>query len=449
MATRSWTGGAVTLKDTKTVTIANTWANDTDSATITINGKDLVVSIGTDDSSAQVATAIKEAFNGDAQTGTGDHTSSPAFTDGGGQAIPEFTEMVATVSGSVVTLTATDNAAGKPITVTETVTTAGSGTAVIATTINGTGPNDMNNADNWSGDTLPVDGDTVIFDSGDVDALWNLQALAIQPVAFTRTASYTGKIGLSEMNTDNSGQAYDEYRTTYWTWANDGGTSATTVTLEGGGGRTKIDFADAGNITVNGTGKGTRNEFDVPEILLKGTDSDTIINVQRGDVGAAFYAGEAFTLASLKMGWISSRALDAQVFLGTGCTTSSMAVTKAGGELEINTAFASITQTAGETTVNGTGAISGVQKIYGGVYRINTTGTVSGVITAGGSGEVTFDGDPRTKTVSNPIEKHGDRSIIRDHQKAVTSLVVDCNESEASDNIELGTDARLTRAATA
>ena len=233
------------------------------------------------------------------------------------------------------------------------------------------------------------------------------------------------------------------------TFDNAGGTSASTFTLEGGGSRTKLDFTDAGNLTINVPDKTQRDETHVPEILLNGTDADTILNVSRGDIGCAFYAGEGLVIDKLNMSYVSDQQADAVVELTDGVTLSSCDIEKFGGRLIFASALATIEQNAGETTVNGSGAITGVQKIRGGIYRVDTTGTISGVITVSDAGIVTFNGDPQAKTVSNPIEKYGSQSQIIDNFKVVASLVIDNNEASSLRGIEGGTDARWTRAATA
>lgn len=79
--------------------------------TLTINGNDLVVTVGVSDlTDALVATAVSEAINStDALDGTVAIGTTDATSNVGGQSIPEFTEFEATVSGVVVTI---DSACG-------------------------------------------------------------------------------------------------------------------------------------------------------------------------------------------------------------------------------------------------------------------------------------------------------------------------------------------------
>jgi hypothetical protein len=112
-----WTGDAVAIVQQDTITVGVTWIQG-ETITLTINGKDLVVTVGSSVTTANVATLLKEAINGDTLTdttaacspkGTGYTISAPV---GGGPLIPEFAEVTAEVSAAVVTVTG--DTAGKP-----------------------------------------------------------------------------------------------------------------------------------------------------------------------------------------------------------------------------------------------------------------------------------------------------------------------------------------------
>ena len=143
MATIKWQGTAPAVAQVDTITVADTWATG-DTASITIGDATLTLTVGTDDTTAQVATAIKEMINGDTQTGTGDHTFSDTGDNRG-----EFEDITATVDGSVVSCTA-DNA-GEPFTMTATEVTAGDGTATRAASTASSGPN------HWDTAVIPWD----------------------------------------------------------------------------------------------------------------------------------------------------------------------------------------------------------------------------------------------------------------------------------------------------
>jgi hypothetical protein len=61
VATISFIGNAADVRQISTITLGGTWLG-AETATVTCNGKDIVVTIGTGTSTANVAIAIKEAL---------------------------------------------------------------------------------------------------------------------------------------------------------------------------------------------------------------------------------------------------------------------------------------------------------------------------------------------------------------------------------------------------
>ena len=133
-----WANEAATrVAEVNTITIANTWAA-ADTITVEINGKPLLVTIGSLITTAQVANTLKQAWEGEDFT-DGTATVSPS---GGGPALDEYSQITATVSGSIVTLTA-DNAGVRRNTntvMTVAENTAGDGTATLASSVVAAGP---------------------------------------------------------------------------------------------------------------------------------------------------------------------------------------------------------------------------------------------------------------------------------------------------------------------
>lgn len=205
MAIRTFINNAVDTKDAWTVTIALTWAA-ADTITMTINSKTLVVTIGTLVTTAQVATTLKEAWNGTTFT----DTTASCIPQGGGASIPEFAELAATVSSSVVTLLSAT--AGVPHTLTsgEVGATAGNGTATVAHSVTATGQYYGDNVLNWLEGATPVDGDDVVID-GPYKWKYGMAFSAIQPASFTLGLRCTAatQVGLPWTNANG----YNEYRT--------------------------------------------------------------------------------------------------------------------------------------------------------------------------------------------------------------------------------------------
>lgn len=207
-ATKTWTGNAAAVPQITTLTVAGTWA-DTETATMTVNGKAIVVTLVGSETTANVAIALKEAWMAGARldgTATTDATSNA----GGGQ-FGEFVEMSATVSGSVVTLIGVTP--GKPVTI-SVAETAAAGTLTAATPQAATGPHHWDNAKNWDTGTVPVDDDTVVFRDSGEGVYYGLPNGSLE-VTIQQYRSFTGWIGLPQINRDNPALPYYEYRQRY------------------------------------------------------------------------------------------------------------------------------------------------------------------------------------------------------------------------------------------
>ena len=125
MASNRWLGRAQAIAQVDTVTSTGSPAQN-DTITLTINTKNLVVTIGeASPTTTTVALAIKEAWENETFTDPL-NSKTPA---GGGDDIAEHAEITATASGAVVTLT--HDTPGTPFTLS--VTETGSGTAPEAT----------------------------------------------------------------------------------------------------------------------------------------------------------------------------------------------------------------------------------------------------------------------------------------------------------------------------
>jgi hypothetical protein len=178
MATVRWVGKAQSTAQLDTITISAYDAATTYS--VTINGK--VVSVAGVTSTSATASALATALQASEE--------------------PEFTEITFAAASSTVTCTA--NTAGTPFTMTVGAS-GGTGTMSTTTTTANSSPNDLNNAKNWSGGSLPTNADDVVFDAGEVDVKWNLSSLSgVTLTSLTRRVGYTGKIGLPEYNQDGS-----------------------------------------------------------------------------------------------------------------------------------------------------------------------------------------------------------------------------------------------------
>lgn len=420
-----------------TVTVANTWAQG-DTVTLTIDGIDAVVTIGTLVTTDQVATTIKQAFNGETLTDTS-ASCSPTIAQGGAVNIPQFAELTATVTSSVVTLTGATE--GKPVTISVTESTAGSGTATYSGTVTATGASHFSNADNWDSGTVPVDDDAIVFDEGSKSFLYDLSP-AIQPASVDVTAGYTGKIGLAETNADDSAATYKEYRTKYLTFDNNSVTTTYTIGAGDGrcSGRVRLD-AGAGQSIFNVFRTGTREVYDVPPVLFKGTHSSNEVNNFNGDIGIAVFAGETSTVATLRHGNGSSSS--AVTYCGAGVTLSSATVTVNGGTLTTNSAISSVTQTSG-TWVHQRGNVTTVN-VDGGTAQWKAGSATISTLRVGPSGTFDKSLDTRPLTVTNAVQLYKGATLRDPHGSITFSAGITLNRCTLDDvTLDVGTNKTIT-----
>jgi hypothetical protein len=410
MATRRWLGAAKNVRQVDTITVANTWATS-DDVTVTINGVDLVIVIGSLVTTAQVATTIKQAINGETLTDTA-ATVSPPIADGGGRALAYFREITAAISAastSVVEITGGQTGDyDKPFTLSVTETTAGDGTATEATATAATGPHHWNNIDNWSGATVPVDNDDVVFDSGSVGCKYSL-VTGIQPASVTVTNDFSGPnayIGLPEVNEDSSSYPYAETRTKYLTF--DDNSVTTTYDIgrgDGSGSRVLRISAGAGQIIWNQSGAGQRLKTGIPATLLIGTHTANVVNVNAGDLGIAFFEGEAAHVATLRIG--SGVVSGAKCVCGDGVDLANASIVQNGGAAEINSATGSGTIVVGQNgtlSIKGTAAHASIDVEPGGTVYYQTNGTLGTLCRVQTGGKFIRFADLRPATITPAVQ---------------------------------------------
>jgi hypothetical protein len=392
MADTSWLGRAGAVAEVDTITIAGTWAQN-DTATITINGKDMVITIGTLTTTAQVATTIKEAYEGETLT----DTSASVIPSGGKSDFTEHSELTATVSSSVVTLTAND--AGTPWNVNSgmavTENTAGDGTATLANATAATGPNHYDNVDNWSGGAVPTTEDVWVENSA-VSILYGLSQAGNTLASFNQAASYTGDIGLPKTNASG----YPEFRLDYLA------VDVTALRIgygQGtGAGRVKINSGTIlSGVTVESTGSPA--EVGLGAFIWKGTNVGNTLNVQNGNVSVAPFDGE-------------TAALSGAVTIAQGTTEFGKGVTFQGGS-SITAESANVTARSNLVTLtNATGVVTVEETATVGTMTIDTPATViyksSGtVIAANINGTLDCSQDNRARTITTGTIGRGGRVI--------------------------------------
>lgn len=400
-ATRRWLGHATAVAQVNTVTPT---AVNAATYTITINAKSISYTADGTATVAEITAGLTSAFN-----------ASTA---------PEFSEITATDSTTLVTLTA--DVAGYPFTNTS---SASAGTNVTATTTAATGPYHWDAATNWSGATVPVSTDDVVIENTSVPILYGLAQSAVTLTSLTINQSFTGTIGLPTRNANG----YDEYRATYLA------ISATTVTIGrgdgSGAGRIKLDTG-VNAVTLNVINSGSTLETGLEALQWKGANASNAANIWGGSAGLAVLAGETGSVTNLRVNGGTVRC-------GSGLTITNK--DQSGGTLTTQSNIGtSCTQNGGiHYHVNGTIATS---QIDGGVLYYSAPNTIT-TMNVGSGGTVDFSQDLRAITCTTCNLYAG--GTIRDTQGRVTwTNGIDLERCSIEDvTIDVGAHKKLTIAA--
>lgn len=401
MATRVWLGAAVPVPCVQVITIGGSYSAD-ETITITVNGKSLVLTVGTGQTDLdEILDDLVAMINGDPANGT--ETRSAL-----GSEVGEFYYITATEDGATE-LTLTGAADGRPFTAVATEDS-GSGTfvAAVPTASTGTGPSMFSNTANWSADTVPVDGDDIVFDHrAAADLLYGLDQHAVTPASITISPGFANRrIGLPDVNRDNSMLPYDEVLDTHLMLGESGDSTNIAVHIDAPScSRIRLNTGTS-QATILVSGTGARELQNVPPFEFLGTHASNEMTVDKGDVGIAMGDGQSATVATLRMNWDNDRNNDAIVHCGDGATLTT--ITKSGGQLETNSNVTTLTQSAGVTVFKagrGTAATMTTGTIYGGTVYYESSGTWT-TATVVGPGCVDFRNDNRGRTVTN-IVFHG------------------------------------------
>ena len=378
--TRYWLGAAIPVPEVKSYEFAGTWLA-TETATITINGKTLTLTAGTVVTVTQMAADMVDMINGAAANQDEGRSAL-------GSAIGEFAPLTATSDAGVVLITGADD--GRPIgTVTVGHTSAGGTFAASTpeTVTSGTGPNYADDIDNWSGDTVPIAGDTIVFDHHAAAGPKYNMAMGIAPASIQVTDGFRYGIGLSQVNKDAAAHPFDEHLPTYMTFTSCADVRVNAVNAAS----IRLDFgAAASAITVESTGRSS--ETGVPALLLKANHGSNSLNVVNGDVGVCVEAGSVGELGTLSIGGQGAPSVK------TGPGVVLAAATVNSGSLVARSAITNLVVNGG--TVEQIGAAIGTTTltINGGAFFPRSSGTHAAVYQSAGIIDCTRDGQTRTVT---------------------------------------------------
>jgi len=258
----------------------------------------------------------------------------------------------------------------------------------------GTTSNAWGTAANWSTGSLPVDGDTVIFENNSNPCAASDQS-AIELAALYIYASYTGEIGDRPSNANPKGG----YLQIGATICNIGRQLSPVGVQQPGSPMINLDLqADASAVTVESTCAGSSIPGQHP-VALKFNENTSTLNVRRGKVMvAARGRDEASVLASITMGALGAPDSYTDIVVGTGVTCA--AYVKNSGNLLLQSSTTNFTQDGGTTRTEGSVSISGDTKINAGLLIPNAAGTTA-ALDIGAGAFVDFLRSQVARTVTN------------------------------------------------
>lgn len=296
---------------------------------------------------------------------------------------PEFEEITWTSSGAVVSATGPDD--GAPITVAK--TDGGSNSTTLATLTAALSPYDANDAANYAGGALPVNGDRVVLQDGDVPMKYNLSSLTAVTFTVLRKGTYTGSIGLPDTNP----AGYPEYRSTHLE------TAGVTIELEGASGdqagqfRFKSTAGSAVTITVRGGNAGAVG-YEVVEV--HGTPASSVLRIAGGSVAVAPKVGQTATLGTLTASNASLR-IGPDVTLSGGATLNNVSASI------LSSWSGTLALDGGDVSVGG--AAAGVLQIDGGRVVWRSTGNPGNSPAIGSGATLDLSQAPTTLTIGGTI----------------------------------------------
>lgn len=318
------------------------------------------------------------------------------------------------------------------------LTSTGSQDLTLSTTITATGPNNLNDAENYSTGSLPVNSDTLIFDDPNAgDVLWNLDALSAVTLTklVVRQSFENKRIGLANHN-----GSYYEYRTTELTVGatsievgNGDGSGPTLVRINTGTVQTAIEVLNSGR----------SQDSNLKAVTWRGTHASNTAEILGGEFAAAIGQAESATLLTLRVLASEVAGNTPSVFSGPGVTLGTVQVD--GGNAKLNSAIGtSLTVNDGQVVLSGSGAVAQLNGL-GGKVVYNTSGTLGGNTVMAGEGVLDFSQDMTTKTITNPIEMQGEKCQVLDPNKVTSGLILDFNYADVTINgMKMGRNRRIT-----
>ena len=321
-----------------------------------------------------------------------------------------FQEIVWTVASNVVTATA--QTPGTPFTLA--ASSSGGATLTRSAVTANVSPSDAGNAANWdrnNAQQLPQNGDTVIVQNSSVPILWNLDALKnVQFASYTRWMSFTGTIGLPEVNSNG----YVEYRPTYFQFSGPPGGILSMILGVGqtGSGPTRERYnVGSQQTTLDLFGSGSPQDDYAVRFL--GSNVFNVLNVYASSLGAAMLPAET---AAVQNATVLN---GASLSCGAGCAFSGTLTLFNATAVLFDAPNTIMCQQASTLTVESNGALTypSVSLYSGSTASWLSDGNIGTLNLQTGS---SFDKslDARAITITNSAQD-GDTTLVRDPWNAI------------------------------
>jgi hypothetical protein len=316
---------------------------------------------------------------------------------------------------------------GQPFTLTNTGST---GTLTMSTTAPSS-PNDVSIGANYSTGALPTASSTLILEDTEVDLLWNLSALT-NAITVIRRSSYTGTIGLPDVNTNG----YPEYRPTHLSL------NATSILIEQPSTdqyqqiRITGTSTSACNVSVQGS-SGTNIQLGSECLEVTGLTTGSSIYASEGSVSVAPFAAQTAAVSVLN-------GEGATISCGSGVTFGSGSLESCTASIRCNYTTLSMTGTGGTTLVQDTAGGTNTN-VFSGTLTWQSTGSPGANPVVGPGGTLDFSEAPASISGITSIELNATGSLLDPGGRLAQPYNIHVNRTQVgATTLDIGTDQTIT-----
>jgi hypothetical protein len=247
----------------------------------------------------------------------------------------------------------------------------------------GTGPNYFDNASNWSLGRVPEAADLIVFSDCNISCLYGLTT-TILPTGIDIYRTMAGNIGLPELRVDGSLETLNRWLTFSGSYPS--GSFRIRAGLGDSGVGPAVIRIDAGDIKHDTVVQHTQQSQSQKVFAIKGSDVESTLVVNRGDVSLGIFPEDVAVLATAQLTPVE-RGADAVRFSSSANSVIGT-LSQSGGSSSLGAPPSILSVTGGTMTINGTGnaktleaQTATVQWIADGV--IGVSGTPSAVLFGG------------------------------------------------------------------